>query len=67
MALPLHAYGDPSRIAERDELHSLGCGGCARSERVLGQYLCPAALKYPECRKDPRKGYKVSLLAGGER
>jgi hypothetical protein len=67
MALPGHAYRDPARIAEDDELHTLGCGGCARAERVLGQYVCTASLKYPACRKVPNKGYKLSRAAGGER
>jgi hypothetical protein len=67
MALPQHAYRDPALIAESDELHRLGCGGCARSERILGQYLCRNDLKYPACKKDPRKGYQLSPEAGGAR
>lgn len=66
MALPHHAYGDPAVIAERDELHRLSCGGCARAVKVLGVYMCPAELKYPACRKDSRRGYLLSKAAGGD-
>jgi hypothetical protein len=66
MAFPQHAYRDPSRIVESDQLHRMGCAGCSRSELILGKYLCPNALKYPACRTDPRKGYKVSAAAGGD-
>lgn len=66
MALPSHAYGDPALIAERDELHRMGCGACERAERVLGKHLCTSNLKYPACRQEPRKGYKLLASAGGE-
>ena len=66
MAFPQYAYGDPARIVEGDQLHKLGCGGCARAVEVLGTSLCPNSLKYPACRKDPRKGYLLSRQAGGD-
>lgn len=66
MALPQHAYRDPALIAEADQLHRLGCGGCARAVSVLGQWLCPAQLKYPACRQNPRQGYLLSKAAGGD-
>jgi len=67
MALPSYAYGDPALIAERDELHRMGCRVCVRAERVLGETVCTTSLKYPACRQEPRKGYKLLASAGGER
>ncbi|MBI6944229.1 hypothetical protein JET76_23160 [Pseudomonas putida] len=66
MALPHYAYGDPAKLVESNQLHKMGCNGCARSERILGKTICSNDLKYPACRRDSKKGYKLSRAAGGD-
>lgn len=65
MALPHYAYGDPAKIVENQQLHRLGCAGCARAEWILDRPMCPNALKYPACKQDDKRGYVLSAAAGG--
>ena len=67
MAFPQHAYRDPALIAEGDELHALGCAGCARAVPVMDEHLCPNALRYPACKRNHEKGYQLARSVGGER
>ena len=39
-ALPAHCYGDPSTVAERNELNLLGCRACASHNYLLGKVVC---------------------------
>ena len=64
-ALPRYAYGNPADIVEFQELRRKGCAVCARAVFVLGQPLCSSSLKFPACKRDPRKGYQLTPEAGG--
>ncbi len=39
-ALPMHCYGDPAIVAERNELQELGCRACSKHEHLLGKVVC---------------------------
>lgn len=64
-ALPAYAYGDPAKIIESRQVREGGCALCARSETVLGVQLCLSGLKFPACRRDTKKGHKLTAKAGG--
>lgn len=66
MALPQYAYRDPALQVEADELHRMGCKGCARAETMLGLSLCPSDLRYPSCKRNKRDGYLLAREHGGE-
>lgn len=64
-ALPAYAYGDPAKIIESRQIREGGCSLCARSETILGVQLCISGLKFPACRRDTKKGHKLTVRAGG--
>lgn len=64
-ALPGYAYGDPAKIVEFQELRSLGCAACVRSDCILGIQVCTSGLKFPACKQGHRSGYKVAPEFGG--
>ena len=64
-ALPAYAYGDPAKIIEARQIREGGCSLCARSETVLGVKVCLSGLKFPACRRDTKKGHKLTVRAGG--
>ena len=64
-ALPAYAYGDPAKIIEARQIREGGCSLCARSETILGVQLCLSGLKFPACRRDTKKGHKLTVRAGG--
>lgn len=64
-ALPGYAYGDPAKIVEAQQMRSLGCGACVRSDCILGQMICTSGLKFPACKQGHRNGYKIAPEFGG--
>lgn len=64
-ALPKHAYGDPAKIVEWQELRTLGCQVCVRAEFIFGHPVCTSGLKFPACKSGHRNGYKLTPEAGG--
>jgi hypothetical protein len=64
-ALPAYAYGDPARIIEAQQIREGGCSLCVRSETILGVQMCLSNLKFPACRRDTKKGHKLTSRAGG--
>lgn len=64
-ALPAYAYGDPAKIIESRQIREGGCSLCERSETILGVQLCLSGLKFPACRRDTKKGHKLTVRAGG--
>jgi hypothetical protein len=39
-ALPAHCYGDPAKVAERNELNELGCKACTHATLIWGWTRC---------------------------
>lgn len=64
-ALPAYAYGDPARIIEARQIREGGCSFCVRAETVFGASVCLSGLKFPACRRDAKKGHKLTPKAGG--
>lgn len=64
-ALPAYAYGDPAKIIESRQIREGGCSLCERSETILGVQMCLSGLKFPACRRDTKKGHKLTVRAGG--
>lgn len=64
-ALPAYAYGDPAKIIESRQIREGGCSLCERSETILGVQLCLSGLTFPACRRDTKKGHKLTVRAGG--
>lgn len=64
-ALPAYAYGDPAKIIEARQIREGGCSLCERSEAVFGVLVCLSGLKFPACRRDAKKGHKLTPKAGG--
>lgn len=64
-ALPAYAYGDPAKIIEARQIREGGCSLCERSESVFGVLVCLSGLKFPACRRDTKKGHKLTPKAGG--
>ena len=64
-ALPAYAYGDPAKIIEARQIREGGCSLCVRSETILGVRVCLSGLKFPACRRDTKKGHKLTAKAGG--
>ncbi|MFJ7111287.1 hypothetical protein ACIQU2_27480 [Pseudomonas sp. NPDC098740] len=64
-ALPAYAYGDPAKIVEAQQIRAGGCAFCERSETVFGVQVCLSGLKFPACRRDTKKGHKLTVRAGG--
>jgi len=64
-ALPGYAYGDPAKIVEAQELRTLGCAACVRSDSVFGVRICTSGLKLPACKQGHRNGYKLASEYGG--
>lgn len=59
MALPFWAYGDPAEIAESMEIRKKNCSVCARAEVVLDRPVCTNSLRFPSCRRDKKKGFRL--------
>lgn len=59
MSLHRHQYGNPADIIERRDIRDKGCRVCARAERAFGRAYCPNNLRFPTCRGDRKKGFKL--------
>ena len=51
--------GDPAKIVEAQEIRDKGCRVCARAMWVMGRPLCPEDLRFPRCRRDKKRGFKL--------
>ncbi len=59
MALEHWQYGNPENIVGAREIRAKGCQVCARAVRSLGRAYCPNNLRFPACRGDRKKGFKL--------
>lgn len=60
-ALPIHAYGDPADVVERNQMNDLGCRACKKHEMYFGKVVCTEPRKTSH--KDvPRCGHKCKFF-----
>lgn len=59
MALPQHLYGDPASIIEAQDINKKRCRVCVNAEFVLDTPVCANNLKFPQCRRDKKHGFKL--------
>lgn len=54
-----HQFGNPETIVANAEIRRKGCRVCARAKWALGHPYCPHDKRFPSCRRDRKKGFKL--------
>lgn len=63
MPLPQRFYGNPADLVEADDINKKRCRVCVNAVFILGQPVCENNLKFPRCKRDKKRGFKLKVGA----